>query len=102
MHQAIGRLRIGRLGFYFAAIALVAIVWRVQHGMDVLSFPPRNTIISSFSSSENPNLSWQQIGFQAVSQMDSLGLVQPRLGRWREILFSSACSQVSKEYFAAD
>jgi hypothetical protein len=71
MHRAIRRSRITRLGFYFAAVALVAIVWRVQHYMDALTVPPPNTIISSFSSSGNPN-QWQQIGFQAVSQMDGL------------------------------
>src|ERR1700730_12531017 len=68
MHLAIGRPRTARVGFYVAIILLVAIVWGVQRHMDVIAFGP-NTIISY--SPGKPN-QWQQMGLQAVSEMNSL------------------------------
>jgi hypothetical protein len=68
MQQAIGRSRIVRLGSYFATIALVAIVWIARRHMDAVAF---GGIIFSSSSTADPN-QWQQMGLQAISEMNTL------------------------------
>lgn len=68
MQQVIGRSRFVRLGFYFATIALVAIVWIARRHMDAAAF---GGIIFSSSTTADPN-QWQQMGLQAISEMNTL------------------------------
>lgn len=71
MHSATGRPRVSRLIFYIAAILLVVVVWRVQRAMDVAAIQPGTIISASASTSGGPN-QWQQMGLQAISDMNSL------------------------------
>jgi hypothetical protein len=68
MQQSIGRTRVVRLGFYFATVALVGVVWIARRHMDAAAF---GGIIFSSSSTSDPN-QWQQMGLQAISEMNTL------------------------------
>ena len=76
MPEPTQRSRIARLGFYFAVVLAVVIVWQIQRYMDFKSFGPEVIIASSSSGTtgeaDRMGLQWDQMGLQVVSEKDSL------------------------------
>ena len=76
MPEPTQRSRLARMGFYFAVVLAVLIVWQIQRYMNLKSFGPGVIIASSSSStpsaSDQMGLQWDQMGLQVVSEKDSL------------------------------
>lgn len=70
MQPATGVRRIVRFGFYIAVVVLVVAVWRIQHYVYAkVMFSPNTVLLSS--SGDAPS-QWQQMGFQAAADTNSL------------------------------
>jgi hypothetical protein len=71
MNFVTARTKVSRFIFYIATILLIVVVWRVQRAMDIAAIPPGAIISAAATTSSGPN-QWQQMGLQAISDMNGL------------------------------